>query len=167
MSVETQAKTPVLNTPALETPVQETPVLEWCLPVIHDCLTEFYHGQALAGQGRPDLLIESHFTLWSALAYNVFDHLPDDHERLVAEARSLRVDERTCRAADLYVAAEIFEMIQRRFRCVNHEAHANHSALLALLRRLQRQENLEATLAVEAKPSAAPQTKPAPLRWAA
>jgi hypothetical protein len=152
MSVETQAA---------------TPVLEWCLPVIHDCLNEFYRDLPPAGQARPDLLTERHFALWSALALDDFDHLPTNREKLAAEARNLRVDARTCRAADLYVAAEIFEMIQRRFRRVNHQAHANHAALLALLRRLQLQENPEAAPVAEAKPAATPKAKAATLAWAA
>ena len=144
MSVETQAG---------------TPALEWCLPVIHDCLIEFYQERAPAAPGRPDRLTERHFALWSALAREQFDHLPADREKLKAEARGLRVDAQTCRAADLYVAAEIFHMIQRRFRRVNHEAHANHAALLSVLRRLQAQENREAAPAAE--------VKPARLAWAA
>ncbi|WP_294533180.1 hypothetical protein [uncultured Rhodoblastus sp.] len=138
MSVETQA---------------ETPVLEWCLPVIHDCLNEFYREKAPKEPGRADRLTERHFSLWSALARDDFDHLPADREKLAAQARSLCVDARTCRAADLYVAAEILEMIQRRFRRATHEAHANHAALLALLRRLQQQEILAAAPAAETKPA--------------
>jgi hypothetical protein len=144
MSVETQT---------------ETPALEWCLPVIHDCLNEFYQERAPAAPGRPDLMTERHFALWSALAREQFDRLPADRESLKAEARGLRVDAQTCRAADLYVAAEIFNMIQRRFRRVNHEAHANHAALLSVLRRLQAQENREAAPTAE--------VKPARLAWAA
>ena len=149
MSVETQAGTQVLKTPALE----------WCLPVIHDCLNEFYQDRAPAGIDRPDLLTERQFALWSALVRDDFDHLPTTCAKLAAEARSLRVDARTWRDADLYVAAEIFDMIQRRFRRVNHEAHANHAALLAVLRRLQAQENRE--------PAPAAEVKPATLAWAA
>jgi hypothetical protein len=152
MSVETQAV---------------TPVLEWCLPVIHDCLHEFYHDLPPAGACRPELLTERHFALWSALALEDFDHLPMNREKLAAEAIGLRVDARTCRAADLYVAAEIFEMIQRRFRRVTHEAHANHAALLALLRRLQLRQNLEAAPVAETRALPAPKDKPAPLAWAA
>lgn len=152
MSVETQA---------------ETPVLEWCLPVIHDCLNEFYHERAPAGIERPDLLTDRHFALWSALARDQFDRLPADREKLAAEASGLRVDARTCHDADLYVAAEIFDMIRRRFRYVNREAHANHAALLALLRRLQQHEKHEAAPAPKGKAAPAPKNKPAKLAWAA
>src|SRR5208283_5658194 len=95
-------------------------ILEWCLPVIHDCLCEFYYGfcQNLPPdtQSRPDLLIERHFELWSALARDDFEHLALDRQELACHARALYVDFRTCHAADRYVAAELFEMIQRRFR---------------------------------------------------
>jgi hypothetical protein len=139
-------------------------VLEWCLPVIHDCLCEFYHGvhQNLAPetqsfapetQSRPDLLTARHFELWIALARDDFDHLPSDRRQLADQARALCVDFQTCRAADRYVAAEIFDMIQRRFRSMKREAHAHNSALLALLRRLQQVETFEAAPAAEAKPA--------------
>jgi hypothetical protein len=147
MSVETQT---------------ETPVLEWCLPVIHDCLNEFYRERAPKGEGAAELLTECHFLLWSDMARANFEHLSMDRQKLAAEARSLRVDARTCRAADLYVAAEIFEMIQRRFRRINHEAHANHAALLALLRRLQQQESRGTSPADEAGPGPSPKEKTTP-----
>jgi hypothetical protein len=126
-------------------------VLEWCLPVIHDCLNEFYQDLTQLAQGHPHRLTERHFTLWSALARDDFDHLAADRKKLAAEAESLRLDFRTCRAADLYVADEIFKIILRRFRRMDHEAHANHCALLDVLTRLREQETLEAAPAPKAK----------------
>ena len=150
-------------------------ILEWCLPVIHDCLCEFYHGvhQNLEPetQSRPDLLTERHFDLWSALARDDFDHLPSDRRELANQAYVLRVDFRTCRAADRYVASEIFDMIQRRFRRMKREAHAHNSALLVLLRRLQQEERFEAAagaaLEVHISTSYTAEAKPATLAWAA
>ncbi len=146
-------------------------VLEWCLPVIHDCLCEFYHDFCRdlppEAQGRPDLLTERHFELWSALARDDFDHLPSDRQELACQARALRVDLRACNAADRYVASEIFDMIQRRFRRMRHEAHAHHSALLAVLRRLRQEESVEAAPAESFEAVPAATAKPATFARAA
>lgn len=115
-------------------------VLEWCLPIVYDCLSDFY-GDLL--QSAPDArmaMIERHFGLWASLIHGDFHHLRTDFDLLAAQARSLGVDFPACWAADRDVAAEILDISLRRFRSMPREAHANNAALLALLTRLQNEE---------------------------
>jgi hypothetical protein len=118
----------------------EPPVLEWCLPLVHDCLSEFYRDLAQIAQEAGKTLIERHFVLWTALIHGELSHLRVDCDLLAAEARSLRVDFLACCAADRHVAAEILDASLRRFRRMPREARAHNAALLAALTRLQHEE---------------------------
>ena len=115
-------------------------VLEWSLPVVHDCLHEFY-GQKLPGAGAAArALAKRHFALWSALVDDVYAELDAHWEQLDAQTRALRLDPNACRAADRYVAAEVLDLSLRRFRRMPEDSRINNAALLSLLTRLQ-QEN--------------------------
>lgn len=122
-------------------PQAEPHVLEWCLPVIYDCLAEFYRDVLPAANGARDLLTERHFALWTALVQDDFAHLPADRHLLETQARSLRIGFEVWGAADRYVAAEILDISLRRFRRMPHEARVNNAALLNLLQTLRRDEN--------------------------
>ncbi len=119
---------------------QDPQVLEWCLPVVYDCLSEFYGDLLQSAPGARRAMIERHFVLWAALIHGDFGHLRTDFDLLAAQARGLGVDFPSCWAADRDVAAEILDISLRRFRRMPREAHANNAALLALLTRLQHEE---------------------------
>ena len=115
-------------------------VLEWCLPVVYDCLTEFYRDLIQTAEDARKTMIERHFVLWASLVQGDFDHLRTDFDLLAAQARSLRINFPACWAADRDVAAEILDISLRRFRRMPRDARANNAALLALLTRLQNEE---------------------------
>jgi hypothetical protein len=115
-------------------------VLEWCLPVVYDCLCEFYDDLLQSEPASRMAMIERHFVLWASLIHGDLGHLRTDFDLLAAQARSLGVDFPACWAADRDVAAEILDISLRRFRRMPREAHANNAALLALLTRLQHEE---------------------------
>jgi hypothetical protein len=115
-------------------------ILEWCLPVVYDCLSDFYGDLLQSAQDARMAMIERHFGLWASLIQGDFDHLRTDFDLLAAQARSLGVDFPTCWAADRDIAAEILDISLRRFRRMPRDAHANNAALLALLMRLQIEE---------------------------
>ena len=118
----------------------DSQVLEWCLPVVYDCLTDFYGDLLQSAPSARMAMIERHFVLWASLIHGDFDHLRTDFDLLAAQARSLGVDFPACWAADRDVAAEILDISLRRFRRMPRDAHANNAALLALLTRLQNEE---------------------------
>jgi hypothetical protein len=115
-------------------------VLEWCLPVIYDCLTEFYRDLLQSAEEERKTMTERHFVLWASLVQGDFDHLRTDFDLLAAQARSLHIYFPACWAADRDVAAEILDISLRRFRRMPRDARANNAALLALLMRLQNEE---------------------------
>jgi hypothetical protein len=118
----------------------EPQILEWCLPVVYDCLSEFYGDQLPSAPDARMAMIERHFGLWASLIQGDFHHLRTDFDLLAAQARSLGLDFPACWAADRDIAAEILDISLRRFRRMPRDAHANNAALLALLMRLQIEE---------------------------
>ncbi len=116
---------------------REPHLLEWSLPVVHDCLKEFYRDVLPAANGARVLMTERHFALWTTLVDEDFDHLPADRHLLELQAGALRLDEDVWGAADRYVAAEILDICLRRFRRMPQEAQANSAALLIILKNLQ------------------------------
>lgn len=118
----------------------ESPVLEWCLPLIHDSLSEYYRDLLHIAQEAQRALIDRHFMLWTALIHGDLGHLRVDCGLLAAEARNRRIDFLACCAADRHVAAEILDTSLRRFRRMPREARAQNAALLAALTRLQAEE---------------------------
>ncbi len=122
----------------------EPHVLEWCLPVIHDCLVEFYRDIVPAANGAREAMTGRHFALWTALIQDDFEHLPADRHLLETQAKNLGVDCDVWAAADRHVAAEILDISLRRFRRMPHEARINNAALLNLLKNLHRDENRDA-----------------------
>ncbi len=119
----------------------EPHVLEWSLPVIYDCLAEFYRDVLPAATGAREAMTERHFALWTALVQDDFEHLSADRHLLETQAQSLRMDFAVWAAADRYVAAEILAISLRRFRRMPHEARINNAALLNLLKHLRGGEN--------------------------
>jgi len=65
---------------------QEPHVLEWSLPVVHDCLKEFYRDMLPAANGARRLMTERHFTMWTTLIDEDFDHLAADRHLLELQA---------------------------------------------------------------------------------
>lgn len=116
---------------------REPHLLEWSLPVVHDCLKEFYRDVLPAANGARVLMTERHFALWTTLVDEDFDHLPADRHLLELQAGALQLDEDVWGAADRYVAAEILDICLRRFRRMPQEAQANSAALLIILKNLQ------------------------------
>jgi len=127
--------------------LQNPCVLEWCAPLVYDCLSEYYYDLLPKAHGARDLMTERHFVLWSALVRDDFSHLRADVHLLATQARALQIDFQICRAVDHYVGAEILDMSQRRYRRMPHEAHDATAALLNLLRRLERERSGDATSA--------------------
>jgi hypothetical protein len=121
---------------------REPHVLEWCLPVIYDCLSEFYRDVLPAANNAREQMTERHFALWSALVTDDFDHLHADRHLLEMQARTFSIDSHVWGAADRYVAAEILDISLRRFRRMPREARLNNEALLTVLTHLQQEENL-------------------------
>ncbi len=119
---------------------QREEILDWCLPVIHDCLREFYVEYFPLRSAGFKLLSERHFALWSALIRGQFDAARADAAILEQKAAGLKLDAEICRAADRYIAAEILDLSLRRFRRMPRQAKENNMALLALLTQLQRHE---------------------------
>jgi hypothetical protein len=115
-------------------------VLEWCLPVVYDCLTEFYRDLLQTAEEARKTMTERHFVLWASLVQGDFEHLHTDFDLLAAQARSLQIYFPACWAADRDVAAEILDISLRRFRRMPRDARANNAALLAVLMRLQHEE---------------------------
>jgi hypothetical protein len=118
-------------------PRREPHVLEWSLPVVHDCLKEFYRDALPAANGARTLMTERHFALWTTLIDEDFEHLQADRHLLDLQAGTLRVDEDVWGAADRYVAAEILDICLRRFRRMPSQAQANSAALLNILKHLR------------------------------
>jgi len=116
---------------------QEPHVLEWSLPVVHDCLKEFYRDMLPAANGARRLMTERHFTMWTTLIDEDFDHLAADRHLLELQAGALHLVEDVWSAANRYVAAEILDICLRRFRRMPDEAQANSIALLKILKHLQ------------------------------
>ena len=133
--------------------LQNPRVLEWCTPVIHDCLSEYYCDLLPRANGARDLMTERHFALWNDLVNEDFVHFRADFQRLATQARALQIDFQTCRAVDHYVGAQILDISQRRYRRMPQEARDATAALLILLKRLEQERSCD--------------TAPAPLAHAA
>jgi hypothetical protein len=114
------------------------PVLEWCLPVVHDCLREFYVQHFALNSPGFKLLTRLHFTLWTSLVGGDFDAARADGAILAQKARDLKCDQEACGAANRYVAGELLDLSLRRFRRMPTQARENHQELLAILTHLSR-----------------------------
>ncbi len=123
------------------------PALEWCLPVVYDCLSEFYHDLLPATNSARTNMTQVHFAIWTMLAREEFDHLPASFYLFVRQAHAQKIDVRTRRAGDRYVASEILDLCSRRFHRNPEKARLHNAALLTLLERLQRLEQICATQA--------------------
>jgi hypothetical protein len=113
-------------------------VLEWCLPVVHDCLREFYVQYFPLRSTNFKLLAQAHFTLWISLVRGDYEAAQADSVLLLRKVRGLQLDMGTCGAADRYVAAELLDLSLRRFRRMPVEAKNNNKALLTILMHLSR-----------------------------
>jgi hypothetical protein len=111
-------------------------VLEWCLPVVHDCLKEFYVQQLPPRSAGFALITQLHFRLWTSLVRGDDRDAHTDAALLAREAASLKLNFDVCRAGNRYVAAELLDLSLRRFRRMPEEAKQNNQALLAILLRL-------------------------------
>jgi hypothetical protein len=111
----------------------EQAVLEWCLPVVHDCLREFYVRRFALRSAAFTRITQLHFKFWTSLVRGDFVAARADVAILFQEARRLKVDCESCGSADRYIAAELLELLLRRFRRMPVEAKQNNQALLAVL----------------------------------
>lgn len=111
-------------------------ILEWSLPVVHDCLREFYLQHFPARSAAFTLLSTLHFKLWTALVTGDSDAARADAMALEQKAAGLKPGFDLCGAANRYVAAEVLDLSLRRFRRMPDEAMRNHQELLAILLRL-------------------------------
>jgi hypothetical protein len=114
-------------------------VLEWCLPVVHDCLREFYVQHFPLRSQNFKLLTQRHFTLWTALVRGDYEAAQADASILLRKTQGLQLDSDLCGAADRYVAGELLDLSLRRFRRMPVEAKNNNKALLTILMHLNRQ----------------------------
>ncbi len=111
-------------------------ILEWSLPVVNDCLREFYAQHVAARSAAFNLLSQLHFKLWTSLVTGDFDAARTDAMSLDQKAAGLKLGFDVCGAANRYVAAEVLDLSLRRFRRMPDEAMRNHQELLAILLRL-------------------------------
>ncbi|MCW2282433.1 hypothetical protein M2323_000060 [Rhodoblastus acidophilus] len=111
-------------------------VLEWSLPVVHDCLREFYLQHFPARSAAFTLLSQLHFKLWTSLITSDFEAARTDAATLDRKAGGLKPGFDLCAAANRYVAAEVLDLSLRRFRRMPEEAMRNHQELLNILLRL-------------------------------
>jgi hypothetical protein len=111
-------------------------ILEWSLPVVHDCLREFYIQHFPARSALFTHLSQLHFKLWTALVTGDFDAARGDATMLDQKAAGLKLGFDICGAANRYVAAEVLDLSLRRFRRMPEEAMRNNQELLAILLRL-------------------------------
>jgi hypothetical protein len=111
-------------------------ILEWSLPVVHDCLREFYLQHFPARSAAFTLLSRLHFRLWTSLVTGDADTARADAMALEQKAAALKLGFDVCGAANRYVAAEVLDLSLRRFRRMPEEAMRNHQELLAILLRL-------------------------------
>lgn len=125
-------------------------VLEWCLPVVHDCLREFYTQHFRPNSAEFGLLTQLQFALWTSLVRDDREAARSDVALLAHKAAALRLNWEVCNAADRYVAAELLDLSLRRFRRMPDEAKRTNQALLTLLMQL----NSDATPAAPCKRAA-------------
>ena len=111
-------------------------VLEWSLPVVHDCLREFYVQHFPARSAAFNLLSQLHFKLWTSLVGGDCDAARVDAMILDQKAAGLKLGLDLCGAANRYVAGEVLDLSLRRFRRMPEEAKRNNQELLAILLRL-------------------------------
>ncbi|MBB4198697.1 hypothetical protein CCR94_06755 [Rhodoblastus sphagnicola] len=116
----------------------QQPVLEWSLPIVHDCLREFYFQHFPLRSAGFRLLTGLHFSLWTSLVLGDFDAARADDAALAQKADGLKLDFDICGAANRYVAAELLNLSLRRFRRMPEEAKTNNQALLDILVHLNR-----------------------------
>jgi hypothetical protein len=115
-------------------------VLEWCLPVVHDCLREFYVDYFPLCSVGFKVFTQRHFALWTMLVRGDHNAARADRFLLEQKASEFNFDVSTFSAADRYVAAEILDLSLRRFRRMPNEAKANNAELLGVLTHLRRQD---------------------------
>lgn len=113
-------------------------VLEWSLPIVHDCLREFYVQYVPLRSTAFKQLTQLHFTLWASLVRGDFEAARADEAQLANTAAALKLDLAVCGAANRYVAAELLDLSLRRFRRMPEEAKMNNQTLLAILMHLNR-----------------------------
>ncbi|MCW2315070.1 hypothetical protein M2322_000590 [Rhodoblastus acidophilus] len=113
-------------------------VLEWSLPIVHDCLREFYVQYVPLRSAGFKQLTQLHFTLWASLVRGDFEAARADEAKLATTAASLGLDVAICGAANRYVAAELLDLSLRRFRRMPEESKTNNQTLLAILMHLNR-----------------------------
>jgi len=111
-------------------------VLEWCLPVVHDCLHEFYAKHFPPRSSAVSTLTQLHFKLWSSLVRGDDRGGQADAAILSQKASRLKLNPEVCAAGNRYVAAEILDLSLRRFRRMPEAAKRNNQELLAILLRL-------------------------------
>ena len=111
-------------------------MLEWCLPVVHDCLREFYTQHFRPHSAEFRRLTQLQFTLWTSLVRGDREAARSDVALLAHKAAALRLNWEVCSAADRYVAAELLDLSLRRFRRMPEEAKRTNQALLTLLKQL-------------------------------
>jgi hypothetical protein len=113
-------------------------VLEWCLPIVHDCLKEFYAEHFSPRSAAFKMLTDLHFRLWTSLVDGDFEAAREKGALLAKEAETLKASLDAHGAGNRYVAAEILDLSLRRFRRMPEEARQNNQALLAILTHLNR-----------------------------
>ena len=111
-------------------------VLEWCLPVVHDCLREFYTQRFRQHSAAFRRMTQLQFALWTSLVRGERETARSDLALLAQNAAALRLNWEVCSAADRYVAAELLDLSLRRFRRMPDEARTTNQALLTLLMQL-------------------------------
>jgi hypothetical protein len=113
-------------------------VLEWCLPVVHDCLKEFYAEHFPPRSAAFKTLTQLHFRLWTSLVREDFEAARAQGAILAQKSETLKAKFDAQVAGNRYVAAEVLELSLRRFRRMPEEAKRNNRALLAILTHLNR-----------------------------
>jgi hypothetical protein len=112
--------------------------LEWCLPIVHDCLGEFYAQHFPSQSSALKALTQAQFALWTALVRGDGAAARVNVALLDRKAAALGLNGEVCGAADRYVAAELLALSLRRFRRMHEEARTTNQALLTLLMQLNR-----------------------------
>jgi hypothetical protein len=115
-------------------------VLEWSLPIVHDCLREFYVAYFPLRSAGFKFLTTRHFALWTALVHGDHEAARADRFLLEQKASELNFDVSALSAANRYVAAEVLDLSLRRFRRMPNEAKANNAGLLGVLTYLRRED---------------------------
>jgi hypothetical protein len=111
-------------------------VLEWCLPVVHDCLREFYVQHFPLRSAAFKLLTRVHFQLWTSLVRGDCEAARADAVILAQKAAGLKLTVDVCAAANRYVGAEVLDLSLRRYRRMPEAAKRNNRDLLTILLRL-------------------------------